>query len=397
MAVPERSVAPARRPFALRLLANIFPPLQGLRVLALVLVLQLHLTVVFLHAGLLRPTWLARLSLTTFFGTDLFFVMSGFLIGTLILHSVDGRGGGALRFYARRGFRTFPLYYVCLTALALLVPLSATRQHQLPYEYAFLTNYYPAGPDRPVMGWGWSLCVQEHFYLAVPVVMLALRRIRSHPRRLALLGVVWASAFVVRLAIFLTRATPWTAVDAFYQLHLRTHTRYDILVAGIFLAYVQHHFRPELERLFARRAVRWGALAVVAAGLYVLVQPDLFASELVYDIVAWGTLTSLVYIVLVPLVLDAPRAWPLTRALSAPIFLRVATLSYGMYLTHVPVAKYAVVPIAERIARAHPTLPGGVLWTGSLVVLFVLSAAGAYLLHLLVEKPALRLRDRLVP
>ena len=75
--------------FALSLLANHFPQLHGVRVLAIVLVVQFHVTFALLDGKLpIDPGW-GTLSATVFFGMDLFFVLSGFLIGTMILYSLD--------------------------------------------------------------------------------------------------------------------------------------------------------------------------------------------------------------------------------------------------------------------------------------------------------------------
>ena len=70
-------------------------------------------------------------SLAVFFGMDLFFILSGFLIGSILLRSIDTQGTQHVRrFYLRRIFRTFPSYYVVLTVLALAFPLTAAqRQH----------------------------------------------------------------------------------------------------------------------------------------------------------------------------------------------------------------------------------------------------------------------------
>jgi peptidoglycan/LPS O-acetylase OafA/YrhL len=384
--------------FRLSLLSNQYPPLHGLRVIAIVSVLQFHVTTVLLAERLPIDAAFVTWSLAVWFGMDLFFLMSGFLIGTLILHALDRPGRKVVgRFYARRSFRTFPLYYVVLTALVVLFPTTPTQRASLPFEYAYLTNYHHF-TAFPVLGWGWSLCVEEHFYLAVPLLMLGLAKVASHRGRLALLAVAWASGLAVRALLYALDGT-WNADRMFIEMYLPTHTRFDILVAGIFLAYVQHSFRDRLVALFARRAVRVACRLVVIAGVVLLLLPAIWRNVpmtflLRYDLFAWGTVTSVTYVALLLGLLNA-KGW-LQRALGHPAFLRIATLGYGIYLIHVPICSICVAPLARRIGGV-----GGVsapaVWVISLAALLVLSALGAYALHVVVEKPFLALRNRVVP
>lgn len=82
----------------------------------------------------------------------------------------------------------------------------------------------------------------------------------------------------------------------------------------------------------------------------------------------------------------------LTRLLSRPAFLKVATLGYGIYLWHIPVLEGLVLPLTKRLSALGAAPP--VIWVATLAVLLVVTTGVAYLAHLLVEKPALRLRDR---
>jgi peptidoglycan/LPS O-acetylase OafA/YrhL len=105
----------------------------------------------------------------------------------------------------------------------------------------------------------------------------------------------------------------------------------------------------------------------------------------------WGTVTSLMYFGLVPLALYTD-GW-VVRALSLPFFRRLATLGYGVYLVHIPIIDHIMVP-AGRAAQARHW-PMLYVWPATLASTFALSLAVAYVLHILVEKPALRIRDRL--
>ena len=113
-------------------------------------------------------------------------------------------------------------YYVVLTVLAVTSVLTASQRHHLPFEYAYLTNYQPIRREDLVMLWGWSLALEEQFYLTVPVLFFVLHKLRSDRVRLTLLGAFWASAFVVRLVIYL-RGHDWTPATLYHAPVSYTH------------------------------------------------------------------------------------------------------------------------------------------------------------------------------
>ncbi len=400
-----------RRIFGLSLLSNHFPSLHGIRVLAILAVLQMHITITLRMplpgVGRLIPSSEAiRISHNLFFGMDLFFFLSGFLIGTLLLHSLaksegsqhasQSRRGSVIRFYLRRGFRTFPLYYV---VFALLLLFRLTTGRHIPNflgELVYLTNYGDATPATRLMYWGWSLSVEEHFYLAVPLLMIGLLLFKKHSSRIGLLAVLWVSALVMRILVFAGRTEIWDSVKMFRNVYIRTHTRYDILIAGVLLAYLQWHFKDVFALMFRKRWVRLCAWAVVFLCLWGLTfRPGVNHYNVrIFEIFAWGTITSVMYVPLVLLLLNAD-GW-FQRFLSHRLFLQSATLGYGIYLVHIPIAGYVLLPLVTYVA-VHWNPGAAVLWWGYLISLFLVSTLVSYVLHLLVEKPALYFREKLVP
>jgi peptidoglycan/LPS O-acetylase OafA/YrhL len=387
---------PRRGFFDLDLLDNRYPALHGMRVLGIVSVVQLHVTSIFTFEEKLPlgDSWTTT-SMSIFFGMDLFFILSGFLIGSILLRSVETSGSQHVRrFYLRRAFRTFPAYYVVLTVLALSSALTDAQRHHLPLEYAYLTNYLPIRREDLVMLWGWSLALEEQFYLTVPLLFFMLHKLRSDRIRLTVLGIFWASAFFARLVVYL-RGHDWTPGTLYHALYFRTHTRFDTLVAGVMLAYVQERWHGPiarwLESPFARAALALPPLAC----LWVLMQPWMFGAKelLLVRVFCWGTLTSIMYFAWVLLLLNSNGGW-IRGLLSAPIFRRIATLGYGVYLVHVPLCDAIITPLARVLVKdRHWPMP--VVWPLSVAALVVASLVVSYGIHLFVEKPSLRLRDRL--
>lgn len=388
------ATAPKSSWLSLELLDDRYPALHGLRVLAIVSVVQFHVTWIFAgEQGIdIDRDWM-NASLTIFFGMDLFFILSGFLIGSILLRSIDTQGGQNLqRFYIRRISRTFPAYYVVLTILALTYHLTAGQIRNLKYEYIYATNFRPLGRDDSLMFWGWSLALEEQFYLLVPFLFLGLQRLKTDKARVALLTALWALALVIRLVIFYRRA-PWTDLSLYEALYFRPHTRFDTLICGIILAFVYQRWRKPLAA-WLEDPLHRAMLAVPALGcLWLLLEPDMFGKDTLQfvHVFCWGTVTSVMYFAVLLLLLNG-SGW-IVKALSKPFFRRVATLGYGIYLVHIPLCDHVITPLAR--ALEHRKVPMTIVWPVSLVTLMVTSIALSYVIHVVIEKPSLRIRERL--
>src|SRR5262249_36538539 len=137
--------------------------------------------------------------------------------------------------------------YLVLTILAVSFPLTRDQWRHLPWEYLYGTNFLSLMPGQVIMFWGWSLGLEEQFYLCVPLLFFALQRLRGLRARIALLSAMWMTALVVRLVIFL-RHRPWDDGDLYSALYFRTHTRFDPLVAGIILALVHQSWGKNIAQ-----------------------------------------------------------------------------------------------------------------------------------------------------
>ena len=102
------------------------------------------------------------------------------------------------------------------------------------------------------------------------------------------------------------------------------------------------------------------------------------------------TITTLMYMGFLLLLLHGHG--PVHSFLSRPSFRKIATLGYGVYLVHIPLCDNVVVPMAHALDARHVSVT--TIWLLSLLLLLVLSAAVAYLMHILIEKPSLWVRDR---
>jgi peptidoglycan/LPS O-acetylase OafA/YrhL len=201
-----------------------YPALDGLRGLAILLVVFLH------NFGFMRYFFFGWL------GVDLFFVLSGFLITGILLDSVSKKRF-LKNFYTRRALRIFPLYYLVLAICLFLVPLLRYPVFDMHYYQqnglwlaVFLQNWlyiFKQQTGSSMLLHFWSLAVEEQFYLVWPAVILFVK----DPRKL-----LWVLISVL-LAVMIGRYLLWIfhiqhlAYDSFY-----TFTRIDGICVGSLIA-----------------------------------------------------------------------------------------------------------------------------------------------------------------
>lgn len=331
-----------------------FPVLDGLRTLSILLVISLHST---------DPLWAP---LRGNVGVTVFFVISGFLITTLLLREETERGAASIRaFYIRRAFRILPVYYLALGGYALLIGALEIKTgagdlwRALPYYLTYQNDFSPKGSG---FGHSWSLAVEEKFYLLWPLTfsILALRR-----HRLAItIGLIAATSVASVL--------PWG-----WSHYLAV---YAPILCGCLLAQLMHH-RASYE--VVRRLARTPVLLVVLAAI--VVQTAMFEDGGNVHVV-FGMLTTLA----MPGLVIGP-AW-VAPVLANRVALHIGTRSYAVYLIH-RMAK----GIVDRVLP-----PGGS--NGEqvirLVLIVLLALAAAEVIYRVLERPMIqwgrqlaRLRD----
>jgi peptidoglycan/LPS O-acetylase OafA/YrhL len=308
------------------------PALDGLRGLAIALVLMMHFGRALDGSS---EGVLARLAGLGWVGVDLFFVLSGFLITDILLAS-KGQRGYYRSFYARRVLRIFPLYYGFL-AFVLLLPRTSDLAAWLgaPYLAAHQAWFWGHGAswllmndgmDGPAVrnGFGalWSLSIEEQFYLIWPLVVA-----RASPQALLRwsIGLIIAG-LVVRVGLALGGAP--LAV-----LYHATFSRLDPILFGAILAILAR------DGALPTHGVAWSwAVCAIAFGAVVLValarlspHPEevTFAVQVPAVGAAWGTVLLLT--------LCGEHRWH--QAMSAPPLRTLGRYSYAMYLFQAPVSQ----------------------------------------------------------
>lgn len=333
--------------------------LDVVRGIAILLVLLFHFR---MPLGVpLLETLLSPFTRVGWAGVDLFFVLSGFLVGRVILGEAAAPDGfGYRRFFFRRALRLWPALYVYLGALWLAGGSEGWRM--VWPVLLHVQNYTDWAPSHL-----WSLAVEEHFYLVGALVLPLLLR-GGHRRVLAVLAAVVVACLVLRLAA-LAAGVPQLAVQ------WQTQYRLDGLALGVMLAACAVHRPHWLERAGRHRPVLF---AVAAGGFAALVIGDsVFHHGIGFTIAAIASAALLVAM------LDARI--PAALLLPARMVAWLGTIAYSLYLWHASVGRVAEA-LAPAIGLTHPLLV--------FAFKFVLAIAVAALLYALVERPAMRLRDR---
>ena len=231
-----------------------FGSLNGLRCLCILLVLWHHRPNV-IPEGVALPRILDR----GFTGVDFFFVLSGFLITTLLLREEDRDGRFSIAgFYRRRVLRIVPVYFLVVTLCAVWwICLRGQAQWWPlpPYYYAFLANFL--NDDIPLLAPTWSLSVEEQYYLIWPALMLLLTW--RPGRTLFLVGMIVLAVLVGEKVLPELEPVPPTENARF----LLPMGSYAAILIGSLLAMTLHH-RKGFAALWVLLGVRQAPLVLFA-------------------------------------------------------------------------------------------------------------------------------------
>jgi peptidoglycan/LPS O-acetylase OafA/YrhL len=362
--------------------------LDGLRAIAILLVIGRHSLRPFIsedayqsvaRVGLIDLT---PLLLNGWIGVDLFFVLSGFLIGRQAW-----RGDSLRRFWFKRATRILPAYWTCLGVVAIGVTVAGAwpQRGADVLAHVVMLQDYTGSVFVPSF---WSLGAEEKFYLLAPLLVFVLGRSRLRFWHAAGLIALWSLPIGWRLAAADDVAGVVSYADYFPAYRSPFHLTCESLVLGFAIAWLSRQsWSSRIDRA-TRETLFWiGAAGVV----YWLVPSVILRSIDARTIVVAPALIGLCFGAMVVAAVSGPGSYSVImgRAMWGPL----AKGSYTLYLTHM-----MVLPVAASLAaRTIPRAAGASMtsqWLAFLPWYLVLTALSAYLLHRYVEDPVLRWRDR---
>jgi peptidoglycan/LPS O-acetylase OafA/YrhL len=342
------------------------PSLDGMRASSIVLV-------ILAHSGWFFPQWISNSLVFRSVvgngrnGVAVFFVISGYLITTLLRREFERTGTISLkRFYFRRSMRIFPPFYAMLAVMAVLWGLGWIPENSRSFIAAATYTYaLVPGANGYFIAHSWSLSIEELFYLFWPFAFLA-----WHQRQRAI-----QVAFVLVLLMPVLRIMLYFLAPA-----LRGHENYmvhgwlDTMMIGCILAMLNG--QQLWEKLRRRYLTAWSAAAMAVLGFLVvpallLVLPKALSSAL--DLAARPTMMAICIGGVMVYLIESPECF-VGRVLNHPVVRHVGVLSYSLYLWQ-----------QLFMSNEFPMLPYG----------FFFAFGAAELSYWIVERPSLRLRSRL--
>lgn len=331
-----------------------FGALDGLRGLAILLV-------VFHHSAYFEPGLAAIFHSNSRYGVSLFFVISGFLITTLLIREERDNGRIDLpRFYARRALRLFPLYYAVLLLNILLIfglnqytpENQALFRYKLPSYLLYYSNWLETATHGPFFC-AWTLAVEEQFYLGFSLMLMFI------PRRLIVPLVT--GALVIKFATY----QMFGSVDA-YSTAARVFFSYqEAILWGVLLAFALNH-RPVFDMAARLLRSNWTVAGFALLGLTWLVTRPMETSS------TWDAELLYVFMVLVTAGVVIRSRLPL---LSSGMLAHIGKVSYGIYLLHM-----LVISVIKK-------MPNGTNALFCFVASTVIVVAIASLVHRCFERP----------
>ncbi|MCP4553341.1 MAG: acyltransferase [Bacteroidetes bacterium] len=360
-----------------------FHGLDHLRAVAIILVLIFHYTYFFEH-----PTWWPSFANFGWTGVDLFFVLSGFLITYPLLKKIkNGQKILYKHFFIKRTLRILPVYLV-VVAIYSLFPILRERD-TLPELWRYLTFTHNFGLDASItnaFSHAWSLCVEEHFYIFLPLTLIVLQNKKWFKYSYLIIVTLFIACFFLRKYFWVNgylinlesnkNISLWTE-----HVYFPTYNRLDGLLVGVTVAGI-YIFSPMLWNKLSKR----GNL-LVSIGCVILALCYFFCSDLAtYETTFVGfPLISIGYGVLV---MGAISPSSFLYRIKSSIMVFIAKLSYGIYLIH----KIAIY-VAQTVCSDLGLDPS----SGLMVIISAISCLlMALVLYIVVEKPFMALRRKIL-
>ncbi len=356
--------------------------LDHLRALAIVLVFFIHYFI--LSGG--EPEWLPKAAQLGWTGVDLFFVLSGFLISSQLFAQIrKGESISFNQFFLKRFFRIFPAFLFTI-ALYFSIPFFREKE-SLPPLWKFLTftqNFGLNLKDSGTFSHAWSLCVEEHFYLLLPIILIVLQTTKRLTKSYWLLIGLFLFGFLIRIysfnKLYLPQITNENSWMYWYKyIYYPTYNRLDGLLVGVSIGAV-YQFLPTLWNKISKYGNLFfvlGLLLLTGAWFLCKDQQTFNASVFGFPVIAIGYGLLVVSAV-------CEKSFLYKWKSKSTTF--IATLSYAIYLTH-----KGVIHITHQLLTKFEIDNNLMLF-----ICVVTSVTGAFVLHHTIEKPFMTLRSRVI-
>lgn len=350
--------------------------------------------VVWAHGTALLPASIIPFCsrLLPFDGVSVFFVLSGFLIGRILINNIIANKvtiKNLFNFWVRRWFRTLPAYYLILTIVVL------NRFHHDLFQdflqlnlfqyFFFLQNF--AGFHITTFAESWSLSVEEWFYLIIPPLLFLFANLWRRNTK-ALIGTVLA--IIVALGILLkcyryNEHTPVDMIDFYKSVSWLFVTRLDSIVYGVIGAYICIYY-PEWWRFKNKFLFVLGVTIFLALSYVAIIPSGLFFCVFYYPLYAMSILLCLPYV----------YSFTTNNKFIYRVVTYISLISYSMYLLNYTIVREIFIEdfLFKKVYAHFPNLSGLSISIMNYFIYWGAVIVGSILMYKYVEVKFLKLRDR---
>jgi len=399
---------------------NNFKAIDGIRAIAVLWVIIFHIWI-FQHntfPNILGEVaqnpllvWITKGDL----GVDLFFVISGFLIGSILFKEYKRTKTLNFKsFYLRRFLRLFPVYFFSMIiALYFLDGNGAERWTTAWSNLIYVNNYV----FKSYMGWTWSLAIEEQFYIVIPFLIVFLfpkfRKKRVLFTILAIIPIVLSYYYSVHIFNF---EIPYNREifgdiwqEWFWGYYMLTHLRYGGLLSGVIAAYIHINHSEQVLNFFQNKKnlsnflilfsiVSFLLISSLSLGQAAPVEESIFYElprnvGVYYEIIHRELFSyAVVFLMMACLYSKSRIIQPLNTFLSASFFYPIAKISYSAYLFHVMFMEWFF-PIFTEYSKNSLTTIQIVFTNGVISIIVTILVAGIMLVF--IEEPFNKLKNKL--
>lgn len=358
--------------------------LDHLRALAIILV-------IIFHYGRGVPAWLEPVRNIGWTGVDLFFVLSGYLIGNQLLKEFKLRNSISFkRFYLKRFFRIIPAF---IAVLILYYSIPNLREGSgMPPLWKLLTFTQNLGLDvlnNSSYSHVWSLCIEEQFYLLLPITIMIIFSLNFQKATVYIIISLVVLGFALRYFYWNDYVQPHIesgnnlekVLGFFGKLYYPSYNRMDGLLVGLSIAAI-FNFKPKIKCFFAA----YGNLTLIAGLILLYISYKICNTIISFNTAIYGF--PMVSIAFGFIVIAALSPSCVLYKFKTKATLIIATLSYAIYLTH----KQIFISLKNGVENHGMDRESSwVFW-----IALILAGLGGLVLHLAVEKPFFKVRDRVL-
>jgi peptidoglycan/LPS O-acetylase OafA/YrhL len=325
-----------------------------------------------------------------YYSVDLFFVLSGFLIGSLfveefIVDAIRNVSKQINYFWIKRWFRTLPNYYLFIILNVVVYYFISNKNYlYLVPKYAFFLQKLKPTDELVMFGVSWSLAIEEWFYLFLPGIFLLLYKITTN-KKLSF-GVPLALMFIVPLVMkvcYITTHARYGMHDEFFK--FTTFARLDPIGYGVLFAYVWH---TDLRSYLLKNKNKL-ALTGLIVFFIAIVYSFLFLAKPVQNSIAYSFISSISSIALflqIPYLIEFK---PFKNKIVCRVIETLSKISYSMYLCHI-----LVLELVEYFSKGMVLFDSNIGRLIKILLIYTISILFSLLLYKKFEKPFLNLRRK---